>query len=164
MSRSCPADLFLPAIASFMPNWFSVLPEQTSQWSKIHRVKLTSVKDAQGAGMLQPWGNPMGTVSIFLGLIWILKTIFPGMAIPVIKMRPWWDRLAFIMGYPLLVKWHLYIETAPGHIATGTTSTFYWPFRKYNMISKNLFKIFKSFVVIIAQGFSSNKIYCSKGC
>ena len=33
------------------------------------------------------------------------------MGIPIIKIRRSWDRLIFIMGIPLLVRWHLYIET-----------------------------------------------------
>ena len=31
-------------------------------------------------------------------------------------MRRSWDRLIFIMGISILVRWHLYIETAPRHV------------------------------------------------
>ena len=35
------------------------------------------------------------------------------MGIPVLKIRPPWDRLIFNMWIPILVRWHLYIETVP---------------------------------------------------
>ena len=38
---------------------------------------------------------------------------FPGMGIPMLKIRWWQDCLTFNMGIPILVRWHLYIETAP---------------------------------------------------
>ena len=34
---------------------------------------------------------------------------FPGIGVPIIKTRQSWDHL-FIMGIPILVRWHLYIE------------------------------------------------------
>ena len=37
---------------------------------------------------------------------------FPGIGIPIIKIRPLWCCLIFVMGIPVLVKLHLYIETA----------------------------------------------------
>ena len=42
-----------------------------------------------------------------------IKTIFPGMGIPMLKIRRSRDRLIFNMGIPILVRWHLHIETAP---------------------------------------------------
>ena len=42
-----------------------------------------------------------------------LKTIFPGMVIIMLKIRRSPDRLIFDMGIPILVRQHLYIETAP---------------------------------------------------
>ena len=42
-----------------------------------------------------------------------MKTIFPGIGIPIIKIRQWWDCLIFIMVIPIRVRWHLYTETAP---------------------------------------------------
>ena len=41
-----------------------------------------------------------------------IKTVFPGMRISMLKIRRSWDRLIFIMGIPILVRRHLYIETA----------------------------------------------------
>ena len=42
-----------------------------------------------------------------------IKTIFPDMGISIIKIRQSWDCLIFIMGAPILVRRHLYIETGP---------------------------------------------------
>ena len=39
-----------------------------------------------------------------------IKTTFPGMGIPMLKITRSWDRLIFNMGIPILVRWHLYIE------------------------------------------------------
>ena len=40
------------------------------------------------------------------------------MGIYIIKMRLSWDSLIFIMVIPILVRWHLYIETGPREPAT----------------------------------------------
>ena len=48
------------------------------------------------------------------GLCFNIKTVFPVKGIPVIKMTLSWDRLVFIIGISMLVRWHLDIETAPG--------------------------------------------------
>ena len=42
-----------------------------------------------------------------------IKTVFPGMGIPMLKIRRSWDRLIFKMGIPILVRRRLYIETGP---------------------------------------------------
>ena len=42
-----------------------------------------------------------------------IKMVFPSMGISIIVIRWSWDRLIFIMGIPILVRWHHYIETAP---------------------------------------------------
>ena len=39
-------------------------------------------------------------------------TPFPGMNIPIIKIRRPWDYLTFVMGITILVRWRLYTETA----------------------------------------------------
>ena len=39
-----------------------------------------------------------------------IKTIFPGMGIPMLKIRRSQDRLIFKMGIPILVRRYLYIE------------------------------------------------------
>ena len=38
-----------------------------------------------------------------------IKTVFLCIGISMIKIRRSWDRLIFIMGIPILVRWHLYI-------------------------------------------------------
>ena len=43
----------------------------------------------------------------------ISRPSFPGMWIPMLKIRQWWDRLIFNMGMPILVRRHLYIEMPP---------------------------------------------------
>ena len=42
-----------------------------------------------------------------------IKTVFPDMGIPMLKIRQSWDRLIFNMGIHTLVRWYLYIEMAP---------------------------------------------------
>ena len=42
-----------------------------------------------------------------------IKTIFPGMETIIIKIRWSWECLIFIMGIPILIRLHLYIETGP---------------------------------------------------
>ena len=42
-----------------------------------------------------------------------IKTVFPGMGIPMLKITRSRDRPIFNMGIPLLVRRHLYIETVP---------------------------------------------------
>ena len=42
-----------------------------------------------------------------------IKTVFPCIGIPMLKIRRSQDRLIFNMGIPILVRRHLYIETAP---------------------------------------------------
>ena len=44
------------------------------------------------------------------------KTVFPGMVIPIIKIRRSSDRLIFILGINILVRRRPYIETAPGRL------------------------------------------------
>ena len=43
----------------------------------------------------------------------VVDSYIPGMGIPMSKIRRSWDRLIFNMGTPILVRRHLYIETAP---------------------------------------------------
>ena len=52
------------------------------------------------------WIRTLGHVSIW-------RPSFPGMVIPMVKKRQSWARLIFSMGIPILVRRHLYIETAP---------------------------------------------------
>ena len=48
-----------------------------------------------------------------LGPVSISRPSFPGMGIPMLKIRRSWDCLIFNMGIPILARRHLYIETAP---------------------------------------------------
>ena len=48
-----------------------------------------------------------------LGPVSIWRPSFPGMGIPMLKVRRSQDHLIFKMGIPILVRWHLYIEMAP---------------------------------------------------
>ena len=48
-----------------------------------------------------------------LGLVSISRPSFSGMGIPMLKIRRSRHRLIFNMGIPILVRWHLYSETAP---------------------------------------------------
>ena len=42
-----------------------------------------------------------------------IKTVFPGIEIPIIKIRKTWDCVTFIMGICILVRQHLHFETVP---------------------------------------------------
>ena len=42
-----------------------------------------------------------------------IKTVFPGMGIPMLKIRLSHDHLIFNMVIPILVRWHHYIEMDP---------------------------------------------------
>ena len=55
--------------------------------------------------------------------IWRLS--FPGMGIPMLKVRRSRDRLIFNIGIPILVRRHLYIETAP-RTSTAMVLTYIW--------------------------------------
>ena len=47
-----------------------------------------------------------------------IKMVSPGMGIPMLKIRWSRDRLIFNMGILILVRGHLYIETAPWSLST----------------------------------------------
>ena len=42
-----------------------------------------------------------------------IKMVFPGIWISILKIRQSWNRLIFIMGIPILLRWYLYIEMGP---------------------------------------------------
>ena len=54
------------------------------------------------------------------GAVSISRPFFPGMGIPMLKIRRSRDRPIFNMGIPILVRGHLYIETAPRAVCTST--------------------------------------------
>ena len=49
-----------------------------------------------------------------LGAVSIYKQSFLGMGIPIIKIWRSWDCLIFVVGIPIPVRQHLYIEIGPG--------------------------------------------------
>ena len=50
---------------------------------------------------------------VYLWTRFDIMTTFPGMGIPMFKIRQSWNCLIFNMGIPILVRQHLYTETAP---------------------------------------------------
>ena len=48
-----------------------------------------------------------------------LKTIYPGIGISILKVRRPCDKPFFIMGIPVLVSHHFYIETASCRVNSG---------------------------------------------
>ena len=63
------------------------------------------------AARISPWLNPLDRQG---------SKIFPGMVIPIIKIRRSSHHLIFMMGIPILVKQHLYIETASRALTSWT--------------------------------------------
>ena len=51
-----------------------------------------------------------------------IETFFPGIGIPIIKIRRLSDRLIFAMGSPIPVRRYLYIEQSPGVLAAYMNS------------------------------------------
>ena len=66
-----------------------------------------------------------------------IKTLFPGMEIPMLKIRRSQDRLIFNMGIPILVRRHFYIEKAPW-IDTSSCRFFLNPKKKYRFITQGM--------------------------
>ena len=60
-----------------------------------------------------PWNQHSAGLSVTRksGLWFNIKTRFPGIGIPIMKIRRSSDHLIFIMGIPKLVRSHLYIES-----------------------------------------------------
>ena len=52
-------------------------------------------------------------MSWYPGAHFNMQTVFPCVEISLIKIKRSWDCVMFIMEVPTLVRWHLYIETAP---------------------------------------------------
>ena len=77
-------------------------------------------------------------LSMLSALYWAIsqyKTIFPGMRIPMLKIRRSWGRLIFQMGIPILVRRYLFIEAALSNLVCRRTDPvhsqlatyFLWP-------------------------------------
>ena len=54
----------------------------------------------------------MGLIKLHMAYFNI-KAVFPGMGIPMVKIRQSWDCRVFIMGIPVLVRQQLYFEMPP---------------------------------------------------
>ena len=61
-----------------------------------------------------------------------IKAVFPGVGIPMVKMRQSWDCLIFIMGMPVLVRWQLYFEMAP--VCASATSIVHMKWLRFLII------------------------------
>ena len=61
----------------------------------------------------EPSGRFQTSGTIVVQVLCIYWLSFPGMGIPMLKIRRSRDDLVFKMGIPILVRRHLYIETAP---------------------------------------------------
>ena len=60
-----------------------------------------------------PVSSPEELTHRIQGPVSISKTSFPGMGIPMLKIRRSYDRLIFNMGIPILIRRHLNIEMSP---------------------------------------------------
>ena len=58
-------------------------------------------------------GSPVNINQILLESCFNIKTVFPSMGIPMLKIRQLWDCLIFNIRIPTLVRLHLYTETPP---------------------------------------------------
>ena len=85
------------------------------------KANLWNVKRAQATafifdsqmGVLVKASNIWDRKCFDLGPVSIKRLYFPGMGIPMLKIRRSRDRLIFNTGIPLRVRRYLYIETAP---------------------------------------------------
>ena len=82
-----------------------LLQPSTQRYSKIRFLR--SIK-------IGPSGNTGPRLNI--------KTVFPGMGIPMLKIRRSQDRLIFNMGVPILVRQHLYVEIVPRFFSSAGIS------------------------------------------
>ena len=72
-----------------------------------------------------PWGSGDTTPGPCLNI----KTVFPGVGIPMLKIRRSWDRLIFNMGNPIPVRRHIfYMEMAPSFLCSLTFFSFFFQF------------------------------------
>ena len=63
-----------------------------------------------------------------------IKTVFPGLWIPVLKIRRAWDLRIITMWFPMLIRRRLYIEMFPwllySHFCTPITDATSWLFKR----------------------------------
>ena len=64
---------------------------------------------------------------------WYVKCHFTSIGNPIVKIRQSYNHLISTMGFPILIRWHLYIESGPRyflwHISNGipqATCTYLW--------------------------------------
>ena len=74
-------------------------------WPSRYNLTFKKMSGFTTPGNTKPPHSHQGPISI-----WRLS--FPGMGIPMLKIRGSWELLIFNMGIPILVRRHLYIETA----------------------------------------------------
>ena len=84
--------------------------------------------DTFGRHQLQEWYCQLISIQMIKkegpGLCFNIKTIFPGMGVPIIKVRQsWWDCLIFLMGILILVRAHPYIKMTPSFVRNFDTFT-----------------------------------------
>ena len=71
---------------------------QSSRFIRFSRVKFSS--KFLSASSKHCWNGGAHSGDYFK-----IKTIFPGMGIPITKIRQSWDRLIFIVGFPILARY-----------------------------------------------------------
>ena len=95
-------------------NLLPIFPASNVEESKFQRICPSScAKILWGITALQLCAGPTSWQFYDLGTVSIRRLSFPGMGIPMLKIRRSQHCLIFNMGIPILVRWHLYIETAP---------------------------------------------------
>ena len=96
-----------------IPPAYSMTPDHKSTDIK-HFVKLPQYARTRPISARWAATDPVGARrGLLTGPRLNIKTVFPRyIAIPVLKIRRSRDRLVFNMGIPILVRRHLYIETA----------------------------------------------------
>ena len=63
-----------------------------------------------------------------------IKTVYPGIGIPTLKIRRSRDRLIFNMGIPILVRQHLYTETVPRWLITLSSPWWRHPMETFSAL------------------------------
>ena len=101
----------------------TIKPSRTTWWLHTRMVPQLSHYTSQGSHNRNStcednWGvleaGPGLHISWYnQGHVSIKRPSFPGMEIPMLKIRRSWDRLIFNMGIPILAWRYLYIEMAP---------------------------------------------------
>ena len=72
-----------------------------------------SNSSASALELLQSFTKPSIYFSLKPGSWFIIKCHLPSIGNPIVETRQSYDHLISTMGFPLLVRWHLYIESGP---------------------------------------------------